>query len=60
MKRFAAKVIKVSARSKYLPAQYRVELYFDGKFLVDYRRNGRTPAYALKQSYEATGVCPAS
>ena len=60
MKRFTAKVIKNSARSRYLPASYRVEFYFDGKFIVDYNRIGRNSAYALKKSYESTGVCPAS
>lgn len=60
MKRFTAKVIKTSARSKYLPASYRVELYLDGKFIVDYNRTGRIQAYALKHYYEATGVCPSS
>ena len=60
MKRFTAKVIKTSARSRYLPASYRVELYLDGKFIVDYNRVGRIPAYDLKHSYEATGVCSRS
>lgn len=52
------KVTKIQARTKYLPACYKVAFYIGNSFIVDYTRFGRKSAYGLRTKVEDTGRCP--
>lgn len=39
-------------------ATYRVTLYMDNKFLVDYTRGDREQARKIAREYKKTGMCP--
>jgi hypothetical protein len=54
-----ATVKKTCKRTRFWPAQYTVKCYIDGGFITEYYRTGRLNAYALKRSFERTGICPA-
>lgn len=56
--KIAAIPTNMPTRNGRIKSHYRITLYINDQFLVDYTRSSRETARQIARTYRQTGICP--